>query len=352
MIQYINKAIGREIKIKKKDYLYFGGTSYLSLQAHFRFKRWVLKGIIKYGVHHGASRNSNVRISLFGKAEKILAKQAGAKKAILVSSGYLAGQMVAKQFLADVFSCLYLPHTHTALKINPAAIETPYNKLSKAINNIVSQGKTPVLFFDTIDFFGQHYPVFNPLLKTAIQHCILVADDSHAFGVCGTEGCGSYSILAKIKCKELIVSTALGKGLGISGGAVFCASNRNKLLRNSPTYGGASPAAMAGLYAYTEAPEIYKKQYHKLHKNRQRFIQGVNCLDFFHYHQGHPAFGFQSPKLSKALMEAGFMVTNFTYPTANDPIMSRIVITAGHKKKDIEMLCKALNTLLKNKNFS
>lgn len=75
-------------------------------------------------------------------------------------------------------------------------------------------------------------------------------------------------------------------------------------------------------------------------------MKGLDCPEFFDNHLGHPAFGFQSPKLSKELKEAGFVVTNFPYPTEKDPIMSRIVISAGHKKKDIESLCKAINTLI------
>ena len=73
MIRYFNKAIGPYLSFDKKSYLYFGGTGYLSLQTHYRFKRWLLKGVLKYGAHHGASRQSNIRISLFEKVEKVLA---------------------------------------------------------------------------------------------------------------------------------------------------------------------------------------------------------------------------------------------------------------------------------------
>ena len=83
-----------------------------------------------------------------------------------------------------------------------------------------------------------------------------------------------------------------------------------------------------------------------MHKNTKRFIKGLDSPEFFDNHLGHPAFGFQSPQLSKELKEAGFVLTNFPYPTERDPMMSRIVISAGHKKKDIEGLCKALNTLI------
>jgi 8-amino-7-oxononanoate synthase len=346
MIRYINKAVGREILTKKKTFIYFGGTSYLSLQTHFRFKRWLLKGVLKYGAHHGASRNSNIRISLFGKAEKILAKQAGAPAAIAVSSGYLAGQLVAKQFLSPAFQCLYLPHTHTALKIDPRVLETDYNTLEAQINKVLSLKKTPVVFLDSIDFFGKHFPEFTSLKSLDLSQCILVADDSHGLGITENEGGGSYSILNTMNAKELLVTASLGKGLGISGGVVFCDILRATTLKKSPTFGGASPAALAGLYAYNEAPEIYKKQLIKLHKNVNRFEKGVKKIDFFYHHLGHPAFSFQSPKISKGLEDAGFIITHFPYPTERDPMMSRIVITAGHKKKDIELLCKAVNTLL------
>ena len=58
----------------------------------------------------------------------------------------------------------------------------------------------------------------------------------------------------------------------ISGGVVFCEDHIAKAITDSATYGGASPAAFAGLYAYLEAPEIYPKQLLQLLKNTMRFI--------------------------------------------------------------------------------
>ena len=346
MIRYLNKAVGREIFIKKKGFLYFGGTSYLSLQTHFRFKRWVLKGVLKYGVHHGASRKSNLRISLFNKVEKTLCKQAKAPASLLVSSGYLAGQITAKQFLSDTYTAIYLPHTHSALKINPQAEETAYNALENKITEAIAHKTTPLVYLDSIDFFGNHYPTFECLTSLDLKDCIVIVDDSHALGISSPDGCGSYHILSQIACKELIVTASLGKGLGVSGGVIFCDPKRLQSLKNSPSYGGASPPALAGLYAYHETPEIYQKQRAQLQKNIQRFIKGVHKIEFFNGHPGHPAFGFQSPEISRELENMGFLLTNFPYPTDKDPIMSRIVIAAGHKKKDIEALCKAINTLL------
>ncbi|MDG1774370.1 MAG: aminotransferase class I/II-fold pyridoxal phosphate-dependent enzyme [Flavobacteriaceae bacterium] len=350
MIQYFNKAIGPYLSFNKKSYLYFGGTSYLSLQTHYRFKRWLLKGILKYGAHHGASRQSNIRISLFEKVEKVLAQQTKAPRALLSSSGYLAGQMVAKQFLNDPFVPIYLPGTHSALKIDPKAVETHYDNLETRLNELLELKKQAVIFLDSIDFKGKHYPEFQPLKSMDLSSCILVVDDSHALGICGLNGAGSYEILKQLKPRELIVTASMGKGMGISGGVVLCEDHRAKAITASATYGGASPASLAGLYAYLEAPEIYQKQLLKLHKNTKRFIKGLDYPEFFDHHLGHPAFGFQSAQLSKELKEAGFVLTNFPYPTEKDPIMSRIVISAGHKKKDIESLCKTLNTLIPSLN--
>lgn len=347
MIRYVNKAVGREITSQKTSFVYFGGTNYLGLQTHFRFKRLVLKGVLKYGIHHGASRHSNLRISLFNKTEKALAKQAGAPAAVLVSSGYLAGQIVAKQFMGPAYECLYLPNTHTALKLNPAAVETPAERLSEQITKALEHKKTPVLFLDSIDFFGAHFPDFEFLKTIDSSNCIVVVDDSHAIGVVPQDGSGSYKILKELPTKKLIVTASLGKGLGISGGVILTDPQSAQSLKNSPSFGGASPPNLGGLYAYHQGQDIYQKQLEKLHKNIKRFTKGLEQPNYFHTHQDHAAFGFQSPSLSKGLEEAGFLCTSFPYPTASDPLMSRIVISATHKKKDIERLTKTINTLLK-----
>jgi 7-keto-8-aminopelargonate synthetase-like enzyme len=258
--------------------------------------------------------------------------------------------MVAKQFLNDPFVPIYLPGTHSALKIDPKAVETHYDNLETKLNELLELKKQAVIFLDSIDFKGKHYPEFQPLKSMDLSSCILVVDDSHALGICGLNGAGSYEILKQLKPRELIVTASMGKGMGISGGVVLCEDHRANAITASATYGGASPAALAGLYAYLEAPEIYQKQLLKLHKNTKRFIKGLDYPEFFDHHLGHPAFGFQSAQLSKQLKEAGFVLTNFPYPTEKDPIMSRIVISAGHKKKDIESLCKTLNTLIPSLN--
>jgi len=94
MAIYIDGFPGRELELDQKRYLYFGGTSYLGLQTHKKFQDMYISNIRKYGTNYGASRKSNVRISVYEATENYLSHFVGSEACCTLSSGYLAGQLV------------------------------------------------------------------------------------------------------------------------------------------------------------------------------------------------------------------------------------------------------------------
>lgn len=341
----LKRSISTKIKHKGELYTYFGGTNYLGLYHHFRFKRKMLKGVLKYGVHYGASRKSNVSLDIFNKAENKLAELTGAKAALTVSSGYLAGQLVSSLFKSKKHKFFYSPNTHPALEREKYKSYIDYESFVEAVNTYLNQdsAKIPVIFFDCIDFFGNNYPHYDWLHKIPIEQCILIADDSHGIGITENSG-GSYQLLKEFNPKELIVCSSLGKGFGIGAGAIIGSKKRIKKIRETSFFGGASPASPGQLYAFTKSSEIYEKQYKKLHKNTQNFLKKLRYKEQFIFHPNHPAFGFQNDTLLEYLESNNIVVTKFNYPTKNDPLMCRIVISARHTKMDIEKLVELINT--------
>ena len=335
----------REILIDGKPYLYFGGTSYLGLQNYAPFKELYLKNVSKYGMQYGASRKSNLQLSIYEEAELYLANWVGCEGCATMSSGYLAAQLVVHALLDRGHPVFAAPNAHTALLINGVKQSKDFEQLSNKISKTVHGAKLPVLLFDTIDFSGNQFPNFDGLRQLPLDKMILVGDDSHGIGTVGDNGNGCYRMLKALQPAKLMVCCSLGKALGSQAGAVFGDASDIKMLQSTPFYGGASPASPAFMATLMGAKEMYSKRLMELKGNYQNFRSQLKNPAFFNHMDGHPTFEFQDSRVATALNKSGFIFTNFNYPDENGPLVSRIVLSAYHTKQDIENLAHRINTI-------
>ena len=342
---HIDAALGPLIETPLGVQRYFGGTDYLGLSRNKRFRSLMLQGIKRFGVHMGSSRQSNVRLSIYQKAEKILADLAGSQAASLTSSGMLSGQWVSQFFNTGQYVHFYAPFVHSALITRADQPRCPdWTSLINDLNHSLTQfpQQIPVLFLDTIDFHGIGYPHYAPLRGLPLSQIILVADDAHGIGITGQQGGGSYALLAALKPKELIVTASLGKSLGLGAGAVWASQAQMDALRQHPLWGGASPCSPGYAYVLIKAQRLYRAQQKKLARHvawmKKHWPEG--CLK--RQHADHPAFECDTPGVGAHLRAHHIIPTEFPYPTPQSPLLTRVVITAAHSKKDLKALRKAL----------
>lgn len=342
---HIDAALGPLIETPLGVQRYFGGTDYLGLSRNKRFRSLMLQGIKRFGVHMGSSRHSNVRLSIYKKAEKILADLAGSQAASLTSSGMLSGQWVSQFFNTEQYVHFYAPYVHSALITRAEQPRYPdWTSLINDLNHSLTQfpQQIPVLFLDTIDFHGIGYPHYAPLRGLPLSQIILVADDAHGIGITGQQGGGSYALLAALKPKELIVTASLGKSLGLGAGAVWASQAQMDALRQHPLWGGASPCSPGYAYVLIKAQRLYRAQQKKLARHvawmKKHWPEG--CLK--RQHADHPAFECDTPGVGANLRAHHIIPTEFPYPTPQSPLLTRVVITAAHSKKDLKALRKAL----------
>ncbi|SNR41505.1 7-keto-8-aminopelargonate synthetase [Maribacter sedimenticola] len=337
----LNEFPGREVKIGGKNYLYFGGTSYLGLQTNMAFQALYLKNMKRYGTGYGASRKSNIKLSVYDEVEHNLAHIVGSEQCMTMSSGYLAGQLIYQYLYKNDHKLFYAPQTHSALSNEMT------NKYATILAMITDLKKFPnqekIILLDSIDFNGQHYPDYHWLTTIPLQHTTLVVDDSHGIGITGINGGGSYRFLQSLNPKNLVVSCSLGKGYGIGAGAIFGSNTMIERLRDTEMYGGSSPAAPAALATIKDAEHIIHEKQLVLQKNLTLFTKNVQLPSLFKFSTGHPTFSFQNEQLTLYLEKNGIIVTNFRYPTCNDAVMSRIVISALNTAEDILTLCDTIN---------
>lgn len=317
----------------------------MGIQTLAEFQSLFTKKVEIYGTNYGASRLSNVQLEVYEKAEIILSQWVGSESCITMSSGYLAGQLVASFFVENKFNLFYAPKVHSSLQYGHAHIFEDYNALNNAVQNYLNKNRegTPVILLDTIDLSEDTYPNFLGLKSLPLETSIVIADDSHGVGLVGSDGNGCYKIINNLKPKELLVCCSLGKSLGLPTGAIFGSQPRIEELKATPFFSGASPASPASMAALVEAQPLYASQRRKLFRNMEKFRFAVKKIDAFESIEDYPVFVFKDAELTKFLFDRGICVTNFNYPAEKDSWQSRIVLSALHLENDILKLADLIN---------
>ena len=340
----INTFPGRRILAGNKSYLYFGGTAYLGAQSNPEFQSILMRNIQRYGTNYGASRLSNVQLDIYEQTEKELSDWVGSQACITLSSGYLAGQLLAGYFNCSKYRNFYLTNTHSSLYSGADQGQKDYNTIRLELEELInsSNDKIPVIFMDSIDPEASTYPDYSELKKLPMDSCILVADDSHGIGLLGSDGQGAFNVLSELGARELIVCASLGKSLGLQAGAIFGKDPRINSLKETAMFAGASPTAASNLVSLLEAMPLYARQRARLNDNISRFLNGLQRTDLFNYIDSYPVFLSKDQGIGEYLLRNGICITHFHYP-ADNTFQSRIVINALHTAQDIDKIVSLIN---------
>jgi len=333
----------RILRIEGTEYLYFGGTNYLGITTNTDFQSLLFESIKKWGTAYGSSRNSNIQLSVYSTAEKLLAKTSGTQSALTVSSGMLAGKLVVEHLSKTTDSLFHFPNTHPAL-------------LSASSFPIIENGKLHPKIFDAtiskITILGDAIPSlevkpidFSILLEMPKEKQItLVLDESHSIGILGNKGEGLLSAIAPPNIHRKIGIASLGKAFGLSGGVIVGDNAFIAEIRNQDAFISASGMNPAFLETYSKAQELYQIQLQKLRQNLHYINTHFINRDRFKFHADYPILYFEGQVVSKKLLENKIITTSFKYPTSSG-ILNRIVITANHTEDDLDQLLSQLNSI-------
>ncbi len=332
----VNEFPDRKILVDGIEYLYFGGTNFLGITTNANFQNILFESIKKWGTAYGSSRNSNVKLSIYETAEKLLAKNIHSEAALTVSSGMLAGKLVVEYLLKTTDTMFHFPDTHPAL-MNPQSLPIIVNgelnsKLfDKSISKIaVLTDAVPSQYVEPIDLNILH------TIPKEIQ-INLVIDESNSFGILENDWHNSL----KKENINIIKVASLGKAIGISGG--FIAGNQLLIteIQNQVSFIGAAGMNPAFLETYANAQEIYVLQKQKLQRNLNYLDRNFTDRGKFTYHPSYPIIYFDDEMISKKLLENKIITTSFKYTNASGKL-NRIVITANHSIEDLEHLIAQL----------
>lgn len=343
----------RHAFVDGRQYLWFSGTDYLGMAYHPLLLKSLSEGINTLGSHYGSSRNNNLQINAYREAELAIAEFTDAEDAVLVSSGMLAGALT-RQEIEGLLQKVYSHHTfiskeapllHPALRRSPSINKdwsTWSESIAEGLKKDVRSSEMTLIFSDAIG--TPKTTRFDFSIFSSVENCFLIVDDSHGIGVIGENGRGAYSILKRAGVKNSLVIASLNKALGSPGGVILGEKHILDKIRETPFYSGASPIPPIYAHALHEliSNQAYPFAHQSLTENNQYFAQKIAPVaSKFYWAPGYPAYTSDDAGLSVFLRNNGILTSSFHYPSSQDPLLTRIVISAVHKKEDLDLLAEA-----------
>ena len=331
----------RIITAKGQEFLYFGGTSYLGMATQKEFHKILSNNIRKWGTSYGSSRNSNVKLSIYEKFESKFSDDIGAQASAVVSSGMLAGKFVIEYLSKSITSFYHFPKTHPAV-IGPNSLPLFVDgQLNEQLKD--DQGEEVVISADAILSLEVTPTNFDFLKEISpSKNITLVVDESHSLGIVGENGEGIFQNILMENLNRKILVSSLGKALGLSVGIICGDLHFVDSLKKESNFISASAANPAYIATYLEAQKIYTEQRSKLKINLEFISSNLNSNKKYKFDKSYPVIYSNDEAIFSSLLDNHIVITRFKYPTYKN-YMNRIVITANHKKTDLEKLVNLLN---------
>ncbi|WP_035673818.1 aminotransferase class I/II-fold pyridoxal phosphate-dependent enzyme [Flavobacterium sp. 83] len=337
----VNQFPDRIVEVDNEKYLYFGGTAYLGLPTHPEFQKLLIKNILQWGTAYGSSRSANIQLIAYENGERFLANFIRAEAALTISSGMLAGKLVIEILTPQTDCFFHFPDTHPAIKVPDSLPVFIGNELNpRLLDNITERitiltDSVPSFHVQPIDF-----SILNSIPPN--KEITLVIDESHSLGILGTNGCGIYSAINLPNIKRKITVASLGKAFGLTGGVIASDSEFNNQIINHDTFVSSAGMNAAFVQTMADSAAIYLQQHQKLKDNLKYIETHLIKNRSIHFDPNYPLIYPVIEGINEIFTANKIIVTNFKYPTDTKDL-NRIVITANHKKEDLDKIIHILN---------
>lgn len=330
----------RTIVVDGKTYLYFGGTSYLGMATNPEFQKLLYNSINIWGSAYGSSRNSNIQLSIYQKAEALLAKIIGAEAALTVSSGTLAGKLVIDYLAKNHEQFYHHPKTHPAILKNTSLPLFIDGKLHPRLTDDIKESvviATDALL--SLEVQPTNFDFLNDVSKS--KKITLLIDESHSLGIVGAQGQGVFGTISHPSISQKLMISSLTKAYGCSGGVIAGDHETIQTLQNDAVFISASGMNPVFLQTLFDAQDILRDQLIKLRNHLDVLLADQVLTDLFHYDKNYPVIYCHSNAIFDYLKSQDIIITNFKYPNY-DTMMNRIVISANHTASDLKRLKSVL----------
>ncbi len=344
---YANGCPGRIVAVEGQTLLFFSGTSYLGLADNKAFHDKIKEGLDQYGSNFAVSRSSNIRLDIYDRFERFMAKEFLFEDCMTLSSGYLAGRLLVDYYF-NKGRMFYSPDVHPTLwgqgerKANGQSFESWADETVQLINT--TDEAHYIIFTNSLSNLSAVIYPFDWLNRIhPDKNVTVIIDDSHGIGVVGKEHKGISELLPPLRSSriETVVVDSIGKALGIPGGVIFGRRSLLEQLRHSPFYTGSSPIIPAYLFAFMQTGSERKKAMECLSRNIAFFKahapSGITDLTY-----DYPVFLLKDDGVAEYCLDKGILLSSFPYPKPEGANLTRIVLNACHTEEDLLFLIQTL----------
>jgi len=347
------------VRRRGRELDYFSGCDYFRLASHPAVLKAAADGLKKFGLNVAASRLTTGHHKIYEILEAELAGFFGAPDALLVSTGYLTGIIVAQALAGNFSHALLDARAHPALLDAATHFDCPILKFKhrdvEDFARVVARcgrGARPILLTDGMFSHDGSAAPLKAYLKSLPRDAMIIVDDAHGAGVLGKNGRGTPD-LEGVSRRQIIQCLTLSKAFGVYGGVILGTRElRHKILERSRSFVGSTPLPLPLANAALQSVKILKAKGKVLRRRLNENAQYVKT--------SFQKAGFEIPQtpgpiipvyakgardsltLEKHLLAAGILSPFLKYPGGDANGYFRFVISSGHSRAQLDTLINAL----------
>jgi glycine C-acetyltransferase len=351
-----------------REVINLSSNNYLGLTTNKSLKRAAIEAVRNYGAGAGAVRTIAGTMTLHMELEEQIAKFKGTEACVVFQSGFTANAGTVSAILGKKDLIISDELNHASIidgcRLSRATIKVFKHKDVADCERICSenanwQGHKLLITDGVFSMDGDIAPLAKLCDIAEKYNCIMMIDDAHSSGVLGKNGRGTVDHAGCHGRVHIQVGT-LSKAIGVMGGYV-CGSRdlieflyrRARPFLFSTSHPPASAAACAAAFTLLDSAEgvrLIKKmwsntKFFKRQLKKRGFKFGTSETPIVPIHVGEAAKAFE---FSKKLFDAGVYAPAVGFPTvAEGKARLRAIVTATHKRSDLERACNILAEVAK-----
>jgi 8-amino-7-oxononanoate synthase len=357
------QSAGRvHVKSRGRRLLFFGGCDYFRFSSHPSVIRAAHAALSEGGLDVAASRTTTGNHPVYRQLEQALVRFFRTESAVLASSGYASGLLVAQALSESVTHVFLDERAHGCLRDAAHWLGVPTRNflhrdpahLRAQLNRLPARARPLIATDGMFSADGALAPV-RDLLELLPQNGLLWIDDSHGAGTLGAQGRGSLEeakARAGDRADRLIVTMTLSKAFGCYGGAVLGpATLRERILSKSRLFTGNTPlppllasAAIASIQLLKTDPSLRRR----LRSNTTQLRTALAAEGWPVEMSGSPVLALipssdeEAGKLRRRLLRAGILPTFIRYPGGPDGGFLRLAVSSEHSTQEVHLLGHSL----------
>lgn len=219
------------VTIDGKEYLYFGGSNYLSLAHRKEIWQAADRAFQQYGFSSGASRLTSGENDALLCLEDELAAATESESALVLPAGFLANQTVVDGLSEQIDAWIINPHAHASIHSALGQSGKPVLLDADTAGGATIRERLHLsdeiclgIFVEEIDPLKGALHNVPAIANQAAKQDFLIVDEAHSFGVLGKSGMGCFEHYQFANAPNFIRTGTFSKAVGTYGGFVLASS--------------------------------------------------------------------------------------------------------------------------------